>query len=158
MTANGEQLMAEHLAWLEQQQIHVSGRIAQEVFPKVNPQLFADVLRERIDLSFYGEGVDKFYFTFIALENTVLEFEGEHYERETRKVEVAVRISLEEVLSASQEKTIALMETAYLKGIGQIVHLELAAPFDYLAFRRDVTDIFAEENWYAEALATFQAD
>lgn len=42
--------MAEQKAWLESQQIHVSDRIAQEVFPKVNPQIFADVLRRNTAL------------------------------------------------------------------------------------------------------------
>jgi hypothetical protein len=153
MTANGEQLMAEHLAWLEQQQIHVSGRIAEEVFPKVNPQLFADVLRREIDLSKYGEGVYKFYFTFTIMENTVLKFHGEHYSRKKRAVEIAVRVPLEEVLAANQEETIRLMEKAYLEGIDLIGTLKLVAPFDYQAFKADVAAIFANKDWYVADLA-----
>ncbi len=144
--------MAEQKAWLEGQQIHVSGRIAQEVFPKVNPQIFADVLREKIDLSTYGEGIDKFYFTFIVMEDTVLQFEGEHYNRNSRKAEIAVSIPLDQVLDASQEQTIGLMQEAYLDGIDQIAHLELAAPFDHLALRSDVAKIFADEDWYVDAV------
>jgi hypothetical protein len=156
MTASGEQIMAEHLAWLEEQQIHVSGRIAEELFPKVNPQLFADVLRREIDLSKYGEGVDKFYFTFSILGNTVLKFHGEHYSRKKRSVEIAVRIPLEEVLAANQEETIRLMEKAYLKGIDLIGTLKLVTPFDHDAFRRDVEAVFANKNWYlADLLNNF---
>lgn len=148
--------MAEQMAWLEGQQIHVSGRIAQEVFPKVNPQIFADVLRERIDLSTYGEGIDKFYLTFIVMGDTVLKFEGEHYNCNSRKAEIAVSIPLEQVLDASQEQTIALMQQAYLEGIEQIAQLKLAAPFDFLALRSDVASVFAEPEWYIETLANYQ--
>ncbi len=140
------------MAWLEGQQIHISGRIAQEVFPKVNPQIFADMLREKIDLSTYGEGIDKFYFTFIVMEDTVLQFQGEHYNRNTRNVEIAVSIPLEQVLDASLEQTIYVMQQAYLDGIDQMAHLELAAPFDYLALRSDVAQIFADKDWYVDAV------
>ena len=152
MTASGEQLMAEQIAWLEEQQIHVSGRIAEELFPKVNPQLFADVLRREIDLSKYGEGVDKFYFTFSILGNTVLKFHGEHYSRKKRAVEIAVRVPLEETLSANQEETIRLMEKAYLEGIDLIGTLKLVAPFDHVAFKKDVEAIFANKDWYVAGL------
>lgn len=156
MTANGEQIMAEQIAWLEEQQIHISGRIAEELFPKVNPQLFADVLREEIDLSKYGEGVDKFYFTFSILGNTVLKFHGEHYSRKKRAVEIAVRIPLEEALSANQEETIRLMEKAYLEGIDLIGTLNLVAPFDHVAFKEDIEAFFENKDWYVENLEKYQ--
>jgi hypothetical protein len=145
--------MAEHLAWLDKQQIHVSGRFVEEVFPKFNPGVFSDVLRREIDLSRYGEGVNKFYFTFVALGNTTLKFHGQHYSRKKRAVEIAVRVPLEAVLSANQEETIRLMEKAYLEGIDLIGTLPLVAPFDQMAFRRDVEAIFADKDWYVADLA-----
>ncbi len=157
MIANPERQLAEHLAWLDQQQIHVSGRIAQEVFPKVNPSVFADALRRQIDLSAYGNGIEKFFFTFVALENTSLKFDGLHYDAEQHRVEVAIAIPIDEVISATQKATFALMGKAYLEGIQLLGTLDLGDSFDYKAFQEDVAIIFAEDDWYAADLATYQA-
>lgn len=150
MTAREEKLMAAQQAWLEKQQIHVSGRIAQELFPKVNPVLFCDVLRREISLSDYGDGIKKFFFTFVVMEPTALKFDGIHYDVKKRYLEVAVRAPYEEITEASQAETIRLMEKALLEGVDQIATLKLAAPFDHKAFKRDVQAIFAREGWYEE--------
>ena len=153
MTVSPDKIYAEQLAWLERQQIHVSGRIAQQVYPKANPVLFEEVLRQKIDLSKYGDGLSKYFFTFIVLENTVLEFEGSYFNTDDRTAEIAVRIPLDEVLEASQERTIRLMENAYLKGVDLIGTLDLGASFDHDAFKRDVKGIFENPDWYESDLA-----
>ena len=152
MTTSTEELMKQKWEAEEQEQLFLTGRISQKVYPKVWPTVFEDGLRPLIDLSKYGDGVRKFYFTFVALENEVLEFTGSHYDQKERVLEVALRIPLEELLEASQEETIRRMEQTYLEAIEQIGEIELAARFDHAAFEIDVKAAFAESNWYVEYL------
>ncbi|MEO0683642.1 MAG: hypothetical protein AAFY76_00995 [Cyanobacteria bacterium J06649_11] len=152
MTTSTEELMKQQWEAEEQEQLFLTGRISQKVYPKVWPTVFEDGLRPLIDLSKYGDGIKKFYFTFIVLENEVLEFTGSHYDHEERVLEVAIRIPLEELLEASQEEIIRRMEQTYLEAIAQIGEIELATPFDHTAFKADVEVAFTESNWYVEYL------
>lgn len=152
MTVDPEELMRQQQEAEEQEQLFVTGRISQEVYPEVWPAVFEDALRPVIDLAKYGEGVQKFYFTFIVLSNTVLEFEVEHYNREDQVVEIAIRIPLEELLGATQEATIRRMEQTYLEAIDRIDEMELGTSFDHLAFSVDVKTVFAEPDWYVKYL------
>ncbi|MCG8328621.1 MAG: hypothetical protein MI974_13095 [Chitinophagales bacterium] len=156
MTAK-EQLIKAQQASEEAHQIHISCRIAERLFPKINPAIFSDVLRRKIKLSQYDNGILKFYFTFVAMENMVLKFDGIYYSRKKRHLEVAVRIPFEEILAANQTETIHLMEKAFLEGIDLIATKKLAAPFDHQAFKKDVEAIFAQENWYEEDLKKYRA-
>ena len=52
----------------EDRQIYISGRLWHEVYPKVNLTPFIYVLHDGIDLSKYGKGLKKFYFTFIVVQ------------------------------------------------------------------------------------------
>ncbi|MEL6928781.1 MAG: hypothetical protein AAFO95_09110 [Cyanobacteria bacterium J06600_6] len=152
MTVDPEELMRQQQEAEEQEQLFVTGRISQEVYPEVWPAVFEDALRPVIDLAKYGEGVQKFYFTFIVLSNTVLEFEGEHYDEEGQVVEIAIRIPLEELLGTTQEATIRCMEQKYLEAIDRIGEMEVGDSFDHLAFSADVEAVFAESDWYVEYL------
>ena len=157
MTAKEEQLIRAQQALIENNPIQVSGRISEKVFPKVNPMIFRDTLQKVIRIVDYGDGILKFYFTFIAMENMVLKFDGIYYSRKKRHLEVAVRIPFEEIVATNQTETIHLMEKAFLEGIGLIATKKLAAPFDHQAFKQDVEAIFAQEDWYKEDLKKYQA-
>ncbi len=134
-------------------QIHVSGRIWHELYPKVNPSIFLYALRKEIDLSKYGNALNKFYFTFIAEKPPQLhDLSGTYYSPEKKRAEIAINLPYEKLTSASQLEVIKLMEAAYLEGIDLIKTLPLKSNFDVAAFKRDVKAIFAEEGWYLQAL------
>jgi len=152
MTAKDEQLLVrEHKEWLEKQRIFISGRIWNDLYPKVGPGLFLEEIRKHIDLSQYGEGIEKYYFTFIAIEKippNFLGWLGSNYNPKHKKVEIAIELPYQKVVEADKEEVIKLMEAAFLKGIDEIADFNLVASFDYEAFKEDVTNIFAQEGWY----------
>jgi len=154
MTVEEEQLIRQKQAKSEKHPIQISGRIVQKLYPKVNPAIFLHVLQDKISLSDYGDGVYKYYFTFVVMEiqPNFSNWVGIDYYRNTRSVDIGIEIPPEKALQASQAETIHLMEEAFLKGIDQIATLQLAAPFDYLAFKRDVQAIFDQEGWYEEVM------
>lgn len=132
-------------------QIFISGRIWHELYPKVDPGLFLEVIRDKINLRDYGTGINQFYFTFIVMEEITPNFSGwlgkGYYPKEAR-FEVAVELSYAEVVESEKEAVIHLMEQAFLQGIDQIAEVNLVAPFDHESFRSDVEEIFTEEDWY----------
>ncbi|MGH1438048.1 MAG: hypothetical protein ACRBG0_26675 [Lewinella sp.] len=147
----------EHLLTLEaqakDQQIFISGRIWHELYPKVDPGLFLEVLGEKIDLKKYGDGIAKFYFTFVVIEKLTPNFSGwvgSDYFPKRASVDIGIRVPYEEIVAADEATVIRLMEKALLEGIDTIADHEhkFVAPFDYKAFKADVKAIFAEENWY----------
>ncbi|GJM32101.1 MAG: hypothetical protein DHS20C18_11020 [Saprospiraceae bacterium] len=134
--------------------IHVSGRIWHELYPKVNPSLFLYAFRKGIDLSKYGDGVSKYYFTFIVEKlNPTFDASGTYFDGDTNVAEIAVEIPYNKVLVATKEETIKLMEQAYLKGIDLIATLPLKSDFDVVNFKKDVENIFSNADWYKTAMA-----
>jgi hypothetical protein len=154
MTVNEEQFSTEELQELDkEQQLFISGRIWHELYPKVRPSLFLKVLRQKIDLKKYGEGVAKFYFTFVVIEKLTPNFSGwvgSDYFPKKASVDIGIRVPYEEVVVGDEATVIKLMEKALLEGIDTIAAHEhkLVAPFDYKAFKADVAAIFAQEGWY----------
>ena len=154
MTVNEEQFSTEELQELDkEQQLFISGRIWHELYPKVRPSLFLKVLRQKIDLKKYGEGIAKFYFTFVVIEKLTPNFSGwvgSDYFPKKASVDIGIRVPYEEVVVGDEATVIKLMEKALLEGIDTIAAHErkFIAPFDYKAFKADVEAIFAEENWY----------
>lgn len=147
----------EHLLTLEaqakDQQIFISGRIWHELYPKVDPGLFLKVLGQKIDLKKYGDGIVKFYFTFVVIEKLTRNFSGwvgSDYFPKRASVDIGIRVPYEEIVAGDEATVIRLMEKALLEGIDTIAAHErkFVAPFDYKAFKADVEAIFAEENWY----------
>ena len=130
-------------------QINISGRIWHELYPKVNPSPFLYRLHAGIDLQKYGKGVEKFYFTFIAVasENRLNKQEN-YFNPKTKEAEIAVELSHEKILKATKAETFKLMEKAYLEGIDQIANLPLELEFNTKEFRKDVEAIFSEHKWY----------
>jgi hypothetical protein len=151
MTVNKEQIStAETQDLANEQQLFISGRIWHELYPKVNPGLFLKVLRQKIDLKKYGDGIAKFYFTFVVIENLTPNFSnwvGSDYYPKKASIDIGIRMPYEEVVAGDKATVIELMEKAFLSGIDTIGKYELIAPFDHEAFKADVEAIFEKENW-----------
>jgi hypothetical protein len=135
-----------------EQQLFISGRIWHDLYPKADPGLFLEVLRREIDLSQYGDGIAKFYFTFVILEKLPSNFSnwvGSDYYPEKASIDIGVRVPYQEVVDGDEKAVIKLMEKALLKGIDTIAEheQELIAPFDYKAFRADVEAFFDKEDY-----------
>lgn len=136
------------------EQLFFSGRIWHELYPKADPGLFLEVLRREIDISRYGKGIAKFYFTFVVLERLTPNFSnwvGSDYYPENASIDIGIRVPFQEVVDGDQRTVIKLMEKALLAGIDTVAEheQELAAPFDYKAFKADVEAVFEAEDWYA---------
>lgn len=157
MTVSEEKLYAEQQALTEKQQFFISGRIWHELSPKVIPVIFRDVLRREIDLSKYGDGIAKYYFTFVAMKVTpnFKSWVGAGYNRKLRHADIGIELPYEALFHTSQKETIQLMEKAFLEGIDLIPTLKLAGPFDQVAFKKDVEAIFAKEDWFMADLKKY---
>lgn len=117
---------------VEQQDAKVKERIFfteniwHEVYPKVNPGHFLRALREHIDLTKYGPGVNEFYYAFVALDDDLMEFflhwVNSTYRKKKAVVDIGVRLPYEEVVEASKEE----------------------------AFKADVEAIFEDPDWWVE--------
>jgi hypothetical protein len=138
----------------DDRQIYVSARVWHEIYPKLNLSPFIHTLHEDIDLRKYGEGLQKFYFNFLVdlPKNKVLE-PYKYYSRKNQEADISVRIPYNQMLSASEEEAIKLMENAYLRGIDQLKTFSLKNSFDVDGFKKDVEAIFAKEKWYEMAVA-----
>lgn len=150
MTVKEEQQLIEIS---DDHQIYISGRIWHELYPKVNPTPFLRALRKGIDLTKYGAGINKFYFTFIVEKNNdIIDFSGTYFDPETKEAEIAVAIDYDQALKASESERIKLMEKAYLEGIDLIETLPLPSEFDIAAFKKDVALIFAQASWWEDVM------
>lgn len=67
-------------------------------------------------------------------------------------MEVAIRISYDEVLNATKSETFRILEEAFLQGIDQIAKVKLPDEFDHETFRADVARIFEDKDWYIGAV------
>lgn len=133
----------------EERQIYISARLWHEIQPKVRLAPFVYALHDGIDLSKYGAGLKKFFFTFLILRPERMLFTpGTYFDKEKRSAEIAVQIDYDKVEKASKEEVIKMMEDAYLEGIGLIATLPLPDEFDVDAFKEDVKAIFSVEKWY----------
>lgn len=133
----------------DERHIYVSMRVWHELYPKVDPAPFIYALYEGIDFESYGKGLRKFFLTFIVKKpHNHIHEAGRYYSRKKRALEVAIRLSYNDVTNATPEETFKLLEAAFLEGIDQIGEIKLPEPFDYKAFKKDVAAIFAKEEWY----------
>ena len=133
----------------DDRQIYVSSRLWHEIHPKVNLTPFIFGLHEGIDLAKYGDGLNKFYFTFlILLPDNELFPPGTYFDEEKQEAEIAVAIDYDDAFNASEEELIKMMEEAYLKGIELIDTLPLKSEFDTQSFKEDVEAIFSQDKWY----------
>ena len=153
MITEEQQLLIEQQEKEAKEQLFFSGRIWHELLPKVRPGLFIKALRPRINLRDYGEGIAKFYFTFVVLEKITPNFSnwvGSDYYPEKASIDIGVRVPYQEVVDGDKKAVIKLMEKALLEGIDIIAEheRELVAPFDYTAFKADVEAVFENPNWY----------
>lgn len=142
----------------DEQTVFISGRIWHELYPKADPGLFLDVLRRDIDLTKYGDGIAKFYFTFVIMEELTPNFSnwvGSDYYPRKNSIDIGIRVPYQEVIDGDKRTVIKLMEKALLEGIDTIAEheQEFVAPFDYAVFKADVETIFENPDWYVEDLA-----
>lgn len=135
-------------------QIYISSRLWHEIHPKVDLTPFIFTLHEGIDLSKYGEGIRKFYFTFIIVKpNDIINRPYAHFNKKKREVDIAIKISYTKAEKASSSKLIRLMEDAFLQGIEKLKTLPLNAPFDVDQLQKDVKRIFSREGWFKRGTA-----
>ena len=133
----------------DDRQIYVSSRLWHEILPKVDLTPFIFTLHEGIDLSKYGKGIRKFYFTFIIVKpNDKVNRPYAHFSRKNKEADIAVEISYEKAQAASEEELMKLMEAAYLQGIEQLKALPIKDGFDVDGFLEDVEKIFSRDGWY----------
>lgn len=133
-------------------QIYLSGRLWHEISPKVRIAPFIYALHEGIDLTKYGDGLEKFYFTFLVQKTDFFK-PAKFYSQKKKEADISVEIPIEKVEAATEEKTIKLMEAAYLEGIDKLKTIKRLHNFDVDAFKKDVEAIFSKEKWYEIAEA-----
>jgi len=132
----------------EDRQIYISGRLWHDVYPKVNLTPFIYTLHDGIDLSKYGNGLKKFYFTFIVVKpHDEINVPYARFDKKEKAADIAVGIPYSLVECASEKETIELMENAYLEGIEKLQSLPVK-DFDAAGLKKDVEMIFSRDKWY----------
>lgn len=132
----------------DDRQIYVSARLWHEIQPKVDVAPFINALHNGIDLTKYGDALDKFYFTFlILLPNRKRFLPGTYYSRKKKSIEVAVAIDYERAFTATRPELFEMMEQAYLEGI-DMISTRIKTGIDLGQFKKDVEAIFAVDKWY----------
>lgn len=122
-----------------------------ELSDKIKAVGFEDTLNENIDLSTYGEGVEKYYFTFIVVKPTNTIHEEElFFNPEKKELSISLKLNYEEVEAASKDKMMELMSALFLKGLDQANDLEIP-DFDVEKLREDAERLFLEKRWVKEA-------
>lgn len=134
----------------DERQIYISGRLWHEIYPKMDIAPFIFALHEGIDLTKYGEGLKKLYFTFLVMppDDQVLA-PYQHYSSKKQEADISVRIPYEAVVNAAAPELLRLMEEAYLQGVERLKsYTALVRDFDVEWLKRDVEKIFEKEGWY----------
>lgn len=134
-------------------QIFISVRLWDQVKPNIDLNPFIHALQE-IDLSEYGEGLMRFHFSFLVVRpyNNYL-YPYTYYDRKKQEADISVQIPYTQILEASKEEIIKLMEKAYLEGIEELKNLSLRYSFDSDLLKERVQAIFARDRWYELAEA-----
>ena len=137
----------------DDRQIYISSRLWHEIYPKVNLLPFIVVLHDGIDLQKYGDGLQKFYFTFIiVIPEDKINTPYIHVSRKKKEVDLAIDIPYDQAENATKVELIKLMEAAYLRGIEKLRKITFKGAFDVDAFKQDVQAIFAQDNWFEVAI------
>jgi hypothetical protein len=135
----------------QDRQIYISGRIWHDILPKVDISPFLYALHDSINLSDFGKGLQRYYFSFILMpEGEQINLPYAHYDAERRIADVAVSVPYGDY----EEKTtnrILMLENAYLQGIDRLAALNITE-FDVKAFYQNVKKVFAAEGWYGKWL------
>lgn len=134
----------------DDRQIYISGRLWHEIYPKMDIAPFIFALHDGIDLTKYGEGLKKLYFTFLVMppDDQVLA-PYQHYFAKKQEADISVRIPYEAVVNAAAPELVRLMEEAYLQGVERLKsYTALVRDFDVEWLKRDVEKIFEKEGWY----------
>lgn len=132
----------------DDRQMYVSARLWHEIDSKVRLAPFIYALHDEIDLSKYGDKLDRFYFTFLILRPGRMLFQpGTYYSRKRKRIEVAVAIDYEKAFNATRPELIKMMEKAYLEGI-EMIGSRIKTGFDIDQFKKDVEAIFSIDKWY----------
>lgn len=133
--------------------IYISARLWHEYQEKVNLTPFINAIEEHINLSNYGEGLHKFYFTFLVMNPNGYFKPVKIFSKKKKEADISVEIPYEQIEAATKEEAIKLMEQAYLKGIDKLALIKNLTDFDVAAFKSDVEAIFSQEKWYEIAEA-----
>ena len=132
----------------EDRHIYISGRVWHEVINKVNFTPFIYVLHDNLDLSTFGKGLARFYFSFIIVKpDDQINTPYARFNEEKKFADIATSIPYNLYDKASEKEAIKLMEDAYLKGIDQLNELPIQN-FDVTSLKNAVEAIFAQDNWY----------
>lgn len=134
-------------------QIYISARLWHEYQDKVNLTPFIFKLHHELELTKYGFGLQKFYFTFLVTKPNDFFVPVKIFSKKKKEADISVEIPYEKIEAATREEAIKLMEEAYLKGIDKLAAVKSLADFDVAAFKKDVEAIFAKEKWYEIAEA-----
>ena len=110
----------------EDRQIYISARLWHEIYPKVRLAPFIYALHEGIDLSNNGDGLCKFYFTFLILKpDNKLHFPGTYFDKEKKEAEIALKIAQEEA-QQDEEYGLACLEAVLGNPERALIFLEKA--------------------------------
>ena len=128
--------------------IYISGRVWHEVMHKLNLIPFIYALHDKLDLTTFGEGLARFYFSFIIVKpDDQINIPYARFNKSKKFADIAISIPYNLYNNASEKDAIQFMENAYLKSIDQLNELSIQ-DFDITSLKNVVAAIFAQDNWH----------
>lgn len=131
----------------------MTGEIDSSVFEKINSGM--NSIEERIRLSLstrdYGKGITYWGQIVICMPNEVYESgyfkEIKKYTVKFGEVELRLKIDYKVMLKADKQEAAKLICKSILRGV-DIAENELEIEdFDFMAFRKDIRELFSKEGW-----------
>ncbi len=112
-----------------------------ELSGKLDTLRIEDALNKHISLSDYGSGVERIHFTFTAVRpsNTIHENEAK-YDRKTKTIEMALKLSYEHVVVADAEGVLEMMWGLFVVGIDLFEGMGVVG-FDESSFKKDIRKV-----------------
>ncbi|MEZ4958270.1 MAG: hypothetical protein R2830_00490 [Saprospiraceae bacterium] len=118
---------------------------------KIDVQPIAKALNGNIRLSDYGIGVNRVYFTFIAVKPSNNLHENEvKFDKKSKTLELSLNLSYEHILTADKPTILKMMAMLFLVSVDLWERFEIE-DFDRKAFKKEVEKLFAKKKWLETA-------
>lgn len=122
-----------------------------EVSGKIDVLPIAKALNGNIRLSDYGIGVNRVYFTFIAVKPSNNLHENEvKFDKKSKTLELSLNLSYEHILTADKPTILKMMAMLFLVSVDLWERFEIE-DFDRKAFKKEVEKLFAKKKWLETA-------
>lgn len=142
--------MVQHIRYSDkkdQEAFWFNSMATSETINLLDIQTLADLFNEQIDLSKYGTGLHRIYFTFQAIDPNTYQLENEiNFDPELNYLHISLPLSYQHLLNASSETIREMIARLFLVAINLYDEAGVTN-FDQNGFKNEVARILEKEKW-----------